>query len=176
VGGAVVAGRSAASSLLLASGGVHGVYVAVDIADADGAADTAGLEFMVLPVSWTIGVAVGAVQGVQRAAAAEIDGPCERPRPSVYRTPLDVSHLRRDFRLCAKAGIEACRHRGICGALRLGHVESGVDVAEITWLTSHFSCRTTETIYRRELRTLIAADTGAMDRICIQPGTPVRGV
>jgi hypothetical protein len=84
--------------------------------------------------------------------------------------------VRRDFRLCAKTGIEACRHRGICGALRLGHVESSVDVAEITRLTSHFSCRTTETIHRRELRTLITADTVAMDRICIQPGTPVRGI
>ena len=47
---------------------------------------------------------------------------------------------------------------------------------EITWLTSHFSCQMTETIYRRELRTLITAGTGAMDRICIQPGAPVRGV
>ena len=84
--------------------------------------------------------------------------------------------MRRDFRLCAKAGIEACRHRRIRGALRLGHVESGIDVDEITWLTSHFSCPTTETIYRRELRALITAGTGAMDRICIQPGALVRAV
>jgi hypothetical protein len=84
--------------------------------------------------------------------------------------------VRRDFRLCAKTGIEACRHRGNCGALRLGHVESGVDVDEITRLTNHFSSRTTEAIYRRELRTVITAGTGAMDRICIQPDAPVCGV
>jgi hypothetical protein len=47
-------------------------------------------------------------------------------RPGIHA--MDASHVRRDFRLCAKAGIEACRHRGNCGALRLGHVESGVDV------------------------------------------------
>jgi hypothetical protein len=46
---AVVAGRSAASSLL-ASGGVQGVRCG-DIADVDGAADTVGLEFMEPPVS-----------------------------------------------------------------------------------------------------------------------------
>lgn len=84
--------------------------------------------------------------------------------------------MRRDFRLCAKAGIEACRHCGNCGALRPGHVESGAEVAEITRLTSHFSSRTTETIYRRELRTVITTGTGAMDRICIQPDAPLCGV
>jgi hypothetical protein len=84
--------------------------------------------------------------------------------------------VRRDFRLCAKAGIEACRHCGNCGALRLGHVESGVDVAEVTRLTRHFSSRTTETICRRELRTVITTGTDAMDGICIQPGAPVCGV
>lgn len=60
----MVAGRSAASSLLLASGGVQGVHVAVDIADVDGAADTARLEFMEPPVSWT---SRGGRGGVQRA-------------------------------------------------------------------------------------------------------------
>jgi hypothetical protein len=83
--------------------------------------------------------------------------------------------VRHHFRLCAKAGIEACRHCGNCGALRLGHAESGVEVAEITRLASHFSFRPTEAIYRRELRTVITAGTGAMDRICIQPDAPLCG-
>jgi hypothetical protein len=71
------------------------------------------------------------------------------------------------------------RHAGTAGSaahFTSVNAESGVDVDEITRLTSHFSCRTTETIYRRELRTLITAGTGAMDRICIQPGAPVCGV
>lgn len=33
----------------------------------------------------SVDAAVGGVQGVQRAAAADVDGPGGRPRPSVYR-------------------------------------------------------------------------------------------
>ena len=69
-------------------------------------------------------------------------------------------------------GMQALRN---CGALRLGHAESGVEVAEITRLASHFSSRPTGTIYRRELRTVITAGTGAMDRICIQPDASLCG-
>jgi hypothetical protein len=92
---------------------------------------------------------------------------CGRPRPSVYR----------EIQRAGQGGLITSRKiRNTRLALRLGHVESGVDVAEITRLTSHFSCRTIETIYRRELRTPLTADTCAMDRIGIQPGAPVRGV
>jgi uncharacterized NAD-dependent epimerase/dehydratase family protein len=54
--------------------------------------------------------------------------------------------------------------------------ESGVDVDAIARLARHFSFRTTETIYRHELRTVITTGTDAMDGICIQPGAPVCGL
>ena len=54
--------------------------------------------------------------------------------------------------------------------------ESGVDVDAIARLARHFSFRTTETIYRHELRTVITTGTDVMDRICIQPGAPVCGL
>jgi hypothetical protein len=53
--------------------------------------------------------------------------------------------------------------------------ELGVDVAEINRLARHFSFRTSETIYRPELRTLIAAGSDDTDGICIQPAAPVCG-
>jgi hypothetical protein len=49
----------------------------------------------------------------------------------------------------------------------------GGDVAEINRLAWHFSVRTSEIIYRHELRTLITAGTEDMDGICIQPGASV---
>jgi hypothetical protein len=53
--------------------------------------------------------------------------------------------------------------------------ELGVDVAEINRLARHFGFRTSETIYRHELRTLITTGTHDIDGICIQPGAPVCG-
>ena len=64
-------------------------------------------------------------------------------------TPLDASHVRRDFRtLCKKASIE-----GVWAPRELRHTfvlvmsESGVAVEEIARLAGHASSRTTETIY-----------------------------
>jgi hypothetical protein len=54
--------------------------------------------------------------------------------------------------------------------------ESGVGVDEIARLARHFSSRTTEIIYRRELRTVITTGTDVTDGICIQPDAPVCGV
>ena len=69
-------------------------------------------------------------------------------------TPLDTSHVRRDFRaLCQKAGIE-----GVWALRELPHTfisvmsESGVAVEEMARLAGHSSSRTAETIYRHELR------------------------
>ncbi len=98
--------------------------------------------------------------------AADVDGSGGRPCPSVYR----------EIQRAEQGGLITCRRHGNCGALRLGHVESSVEVAEITRLTSRFSSRTTETIYRRELRTVITTGTGAMGGICIQPSVPVCGI
>jgi hypothetical protein len=53
--------------------------------------------------------------------------------------------------------------------------ELSVDVAEINRLARHFIFQTSETIYRRELRTFITTSTDDMDGICIRPGAPVCG-
>jgi integrase len=74
---------------------------------------------------------------------------------------------RRDFRaLCQKAGIE-----GVWAPRELRHTfvstssESGVAVKEIARLAGHSSARTTETIYRHELRPIITTGTDVMDQI-----------
>ena len=82
-------------------------------------------------------------------------------------TPLDASHVRRDFRaLCKKAGIE-----GVWTPRELRHTfvsvmsESGVAVEEIAHLAGHASSRTTETIYRHELRPVITTGADVMDKL-----------
>jgi len=82
-------------------------------------------------------------------------------------TPLDASHVRRDFRaLCKQAGIE-----GVWAPRELRHTfvstssESGVAVEEIARLAGHSSSRTTETIYRHELRPVITTGADVMDKI-----------
>jgi integrase len=84
-------------------------------------------------------------------------------------TPLDASHVRRDFRaLCKKAGIE-----GVWAPRELRHTfvsvmsESGVAVEEIAQLAGHSSSRTTEVIYRHELRPVITTGADVMDRIFV---------
>ena len=70
--------------------------------------------------------------------------------------------------LCKKAGIE-----GVWAPRELRHTfvsvmsESGVAVEEIAHLAGHASSRTTETIYRHELRPVITTGADVMDRIFI---------
>ena len=85
-------------------------------------------------------------------------------------TSLDASHVRRDFRtLCKNVGIE-----GVWAPRELRHTfvsvrsESGVAVEEIAYLAGHASSRTTETIYRHELRPVITTRADVMDKIFIQ--------
>ena len=84
-------------------------------------------------------------------------------------TPLDASHVRRDFRaLCKKAGI-----KGVWAPRELRHTfvsvmsESGVAVEEIARLAGHSSSRTTEVIYRHELRPVITTGADVMDKILV---------
>ena len=79
-------------------------------------------------------------------------------------TPLDASHVRRDFpALCKSASIE-----GVWAPRELRHTfvsVSGVAVEEIARLAGHASSRTTETIYRHELRPVITTGADVMDKI-----------
>lgn len=88
-------------------------------------------------------------------------------------TPLDASHVRRDFRLCAEGWYRG--HVGTAGtAAHFVSVmsESGVDVDAIARLARHFSFRTTETIYRHELRTVITTGTDVMDGYAFSRALP----
>jgi integrase len=82
-------------------------------------------------------------------------------------TPYESRNLRRDFRrVTAAAGLGAP-----VGAeeLRTSFVSmtsyQGVPVEEIARLAGHASSRTTEVIYRRELRPVITTGAEVMDRI-----------
>jgi integrase len=82
-------------------------------------------------------------------------------------TPLDSHNVRRDFRkVCRVAGIG---DRWVTKELRTSFVSMmshrGVPVEEIARLAGHSSSRTTEVIYRRELRPVITTGAEVMDQI-----------
>jgi integrase len=86
---------------------------------------------------------------------------------STVGTPLDAHNVRRMFQQVIKdAGIE-----GSWSPRELRHTfvsimsEGGVPVEEIARLAGHSNTRTTETIYRRELRPVISSGAMVMDRI-----------
>jgi integrase len=92
-------------------------------------------------------------------------------------TPYESHNLRRDFcRVTAAAGLGA---RWVPKELRTSFVSmmsyQGVPVEEIARLAGHASSRTTEVVYRRELRPVITTGAEIMDQI-FQPkqrrGTP----
>jgi integrase len=81
--------------------------------------------------------------------------------------PLDVANVGRGFRsLCEKAGVG----RG-WSPRELRHTfvslmsESGMAVEEIARLAGHSSSRTTEVVYRHELRPVITTGADAMDKM-----------
>ncbi|WP_222849481.1 site-specific integrase [Trebonia kvetii] len=82
-------------------------------------------------------------------------------------TPLDAANVRRSFKsICAAAGLEdgwAPRE------LRTSFVSllsaSGVPVEEIARLVGHSSSRTTEVVYRRELRPVLVKGAEVMDQL-----------
>ena len=81
--------------------------------------------------------------------------------------PLDDANVRRAFRaLCQKAGIG-----GNWSPRELRHTfvslmsESGIAVEEIARLAGHSSSRTTEVVYRHELRPVITTGADAMDKM-----------
>jgi len=82
-------------------------------------------------------------------------------------TALDSHNVRRDFRKVTKAA--GLGERWVPKELRTSFVSlmshSGVSVEEIARLAGHSSSRTTETIYRRELRPVITTGAEVMDQI-----------
>ena len=106
-------------------------------------------------------------QAVERADA----GPLWRENGLVLATSVGTSfeshNLRRDFRKVTKAA--GIGERWVPKELRTSFVSlmshSGVPVEEIARLAGHSSSRTTETIYRRELRPVITTGAEVMDQI-----------
>lgn len=106
-------------------------------------------------------------QAVARLAAGELWQDHGLVFTSSTGKPLDDANVRRGFRaLCEKAGIGASwsprelRHTFVSLVS-----ESGIAVEEIARLAGHSSSRTTEVVYRHELRPVITTGADVMDKM-----------
>ena len=86
---------------------------------------------------------------------------------SAVGTTLDPSHVRRAFRTaCVAAGIgENWSPRELRHTFVSIMSEQGVPVEEIARLVGHSATSTTETVYRRELRSVISTGAEVMDNV-----------
>jgi integrase len=91
-------------------------------------------------------------------------------------SPLDAANIRREFRAVCKAA--KIGERWTPRELRHSFVSlmssSGVPVEEIARIAGHSSTRTTEVVYRRELRPILTTGAEAMDRL-FNPARPNLG-
>ena len=90
---------------------------------------------------------------------------------------LDAANVRREFRAVCKAA--KIGQNWTPRELRHSFVSlmssSGVPVEEIARLAGHSNTRTTEVVYRRELRPVLTTGAEAMDRLFPSSSAPVRG-
>src|SRR5690242_15869552 len=91
-------------------------------------------------------------------------------RPRVHqpsRRPLDAANVRKMFkRVCTEAGVGdewTPRELRTTFVSLLSH--QGVAIEEIARLVGHASTRTTEIVYRRELRPVITTGAEIMDQL-----------
>jgi integrase len=106
-------------------------------------------------------------QAAERANAGELWQEHDLVFTTTVGTPYESHNLRRDFRRVTRAaGIGA---RWVPKELRTSFVSmmsfQGVPVEEIARLAGHASSRTTEVVYRRELRPVITTGAEVMDQI-----------
>jgi integrase len=125
---------------------------------------------------WTLRIPQIAVEALQaqlrrqageRATAGELWQEHGLVFTTTVGTPYESRNLRRDFRrVTAAAGLGA---RWVPKELRTSFVSmmsyQGVPVEEIARLAGHASSRTTEVVYRRELRPVITTGAEIMDQI-----------
>jgi integrase len=118
-------------------------------------------------------------QATERAEAGELWQEHGLVLTTSVGTAYESHNLRRDFRrVTAAAGLGA---RWVPKELRTSFVSmmsyQGVPVEEIARLAGHASSRTTEVIYRRELRPVITTGAEVMDQIFRpkQPSVPIAG-
>jgi Phage integrase family len=117
------------------------------------------------------GPSVVGTPGTTAARAPERRATLARTRPvfaSTLGTPLDRAHVRRSLRLISRnAGIgEDWAPRDLRYTfVSIMSAYGEVPVEEIARLTGHSDIRTTETVYRHELRPVIRTGAGVMDRL-----------
>ncbi len=106
-------------------------------------------------------------QAAERAHAGELWQEHGLVFTTTVGTAYESHNLRRDFRrVTATAGLGT---RWVAKELRTSFVSMmsyrGVPVEEIAQLAGHASSRTTEVVYRRELRPVITTGAEVMDQI-----------
>jgi len=90
---------------------------------------------------------------------------------------LDAANVRREFKAACRAA--KLGERWTPRELRHSFVSlmssSGVPVEEIARLAGHANTRTTEVVYRRELRPVLTTGAEAMDRLFQSSSVPASG-
>jgi integrase len=106
-------------------------------------------------------------QDEEKLAAAELWLDHDLVFTTAVGTALDAANVRRSFRgICKAAGIgQAWTPRELRTSFVSLLSASGVPVDEIARLAGHSSSRTTETIYRKELRPVLVKGAEVMDQI-----------
>lgn len=106
-------------------------------------------------------------QDDQKLAAGELWKNHDLVFTTAVGTELDAANVRRSFRgICQAAGIgEDWTPRELRTSFVSLLSASGVPVEEIARLAGHSSSRTTETIYRKELRPVLVKGAEVMDQI-----------
>jgi integrase len=106
-------------------------------------------------------------QDAEKLAAGELWKHGDLVFTTTIGTELDAANVRRDFRsICRIAGIgEDWAPRELRTSFVSLLSASGVPVEEIARLAGHSSSRTTEVIYRKELRPVLVKGAEVMDQI-----------
>jgi len=106
-------------------------------------------------------------QDEEKAAAGEMWREHNLVFTTAVGTELDAANVRRSFRsMCEAAGIgEGWAPRELRTSFVSLLSASGVPVEEIARLAGHSSSRTTEVVYRKELRPVLVKGAEVMDQI-----------
>lgn len=84
-------------------------------------------------------------------------------------TPLDPSHVRRDFRAAIAGAVGVAAQEWTPRELRHSFVsllsDNGLPLEEISRLVGHSSTAVTELVYRKQIRPVLQAGATVMDRI-----------